>query len=138
MYKSVKQLMKTNNLPPHFYVCATINFLKDVSLVFFSCCCLVTKSCPILWDPMDYSSPGFPVLHYLLCVCVVVAQSCLSPCNPMDCSLPGFSVRGIFQARILQWVAISFSRGSSWPRDQTQASSIADRLFTIWATREAS
>ena len=42
-----------------------------------------------------------------------VAQSCLTLCNPMDCSLPGFSVHGIFQARVLEWVAISFARGSS-------------------------
>ena len=49
-----------------------------------------------------------------------VAQSCLTLCNPMDCSLPGSSVRGIFQARILEWVAISFSRRSFQPRDQTQ------------------
>ena len=46
-----------------------------------------------------------------------VAQSCLTLCDPMDCSLLGFSVHGIFQARVLEWVAISFSRGSSWPRD---------------------
>ena len=55
----------------------------------------------------------------------------------MDCSLPGSSVHGIFQAKALEWVAISFSRGSSRPRDQTQISRIADRCFTIWATREA-
>ena len=48
-----------------------------------------------------------------------VAQSCLTLCDPMDCSLPGFCVHCIFQARVLEWVAISFSRGSSWPRDQT-------------------
>ena len=48
---------------------------------------------------------------------VLVAQSCLTPCNPMDCSPPGSSVDGIFQARILEWVAISSSRGSSRPRD---------------------
>ena len=57
--------------------------------------------------------------------------------DPMDCSLPGSSVLGIFQARILEWVAISFSRGSSWPRDQTQASRVVGRRFTVWATREA-
>ena len=54
----------------------------------------------------------------------------------MDCSLPGSSIPGIFQARVLEWVAVSFSRGSSQPRDQTQVSSIAGRHFTIWATRE--
>ena len=58
----------------------------------------------------------------------------------MDCSLPrppGFSIHGIFEARILEGVAISFSRGSSQPRDQTRVSRIAGRLFSIWATREA-
>ena len=52
----------------------------------------------------------------------------------MDCSLPGSSIRGIFQARVLEWVATSFSRGSSWPRDWTQVSRIAGRRFTVWAT----
>ena len=63
-----------------------------------------------------------------------VAQSCLTLCNPTNCSLPGSSVRGIFQARVLEWVAISFSRGSSQPRDQTQVSLIVGRCFTVWAT----
>ena len=66
-----------------------------------------------------------------------VAQSCPTLCDPMDCSLPGSSVHGILQARILEWVAISFSRGSSWPRDRTQVSCIAVRRFNLWATREA-
>ena len=65
-----------------------------------------------------------------------VAQSCLTFCDPMDCSLPGSSIRGIFQTRILEWVAISFSRRSSWPRDWTWVSCIVGRCFTIWATRE--
>ena len=66
-----------------------------------------------------------------------VAQSCLILCNPMDCSPPGFSIHGIFQARVLEWVAISFSRGSSQPRNWTRVSCIAGRHFTIWATRES-
>ena len=58
-------------------------------------------------------------------------------CSPMDCSLPGSSSHGmILQAIFLEWVAISFSRGSSWPRDQIQVSCIAGRHFTVWATRE--
>ena len=65
-----------------------------------------------------------------------IAQLCLTPCDPMDCSLPGSSIDGIFQARILEWVAISFSRRSSWPRDWTQISHIVGRHFIIWATRE--
>ena len=55
----------------------------------------------------------------------------------MDCRLPGSSIHGIFQARVLEWVAIYFSRRSSQPRDPTQVSRIAGRSFTIWATREA-
>ena len=69
-------------------------------------------------------------------VCVLVTQSCLTLCDPMDCSPPGFSVHETLQARILEWVAISFSRGSSQPRDQIQVSCIAGRYFAIWATRE--
>ena len=66
-----------------------------------------------------------------------VTQSCPTLCNPMDCSLPGFSIHGIFQATVPEWVAISFSRVSSQPRDQTWVSHIAGRCFTLWATREA-
>ena len=63
-----------------------------------------------------------------------VAQSCPTLCNPMDCSLPSSSIHGIFQVRILEWVAISFSRRSSRPRDWTRVSRIVGRCFTIWAT----
>ena len=58
-------------------------------------------------------------------------------CNPMDYSPPGSSVHGILQVRMLELVAISFSKGSSQPRGQTQVSYIAGGFFTIWATREA-
>ena len=66
-----------------------------------------------------------------------VTQSCPTLCDPKDCSLPGSSAHGIFQARVLEWVAISFSRGSSQPTDRTQVSHIVGRRFTVWATREA-
>ena len=59
---------------------------------------------------------------------VLVAQSCLMLCDPVDCSPPGSSVHGIMQARILEWAAISFSRGSSQPRDQTWVFCIASRF----------
>ena len=58
-------------------------------------------------------------------------QLCPTLCDPMDCSLPGSSVHGILQARILEWVAMPFSRGSSHPRDQTLVSCIAGRFFPI-------
>ena len=67
---------------------------------------------------------------------VLFSQWCLILCSPMGYSLPSPSVHGILQARILAWVAIPFSRGSSPPRDRTQVSLIAGRLFIIWATRE--
>ena len=61
----------------------------------------------------------------------------LSLCDPVDCSLPGSSVHGILQARILEWVAVLFSKGSSQPRGRTQVSHIAGGFFTVWATKEA-
>ena len=64
-----------------------------------------------------------------------VAQSCLTLCDPMDCSLPGSSLHGILQARILECVAISFSMGSSRPRDRTRVSCIPGRSFNRWATK---
>ena len=67
-----------------------------------------------------------------------VAQLCPTLCDSVDCSPPGSSVHGILQARILEWVAISFARGSSQPRDQTQVSCIAGRRFILWATKEPS
>ena len=60
-----------------------------------------------------------------------VAQLCPTFCDPMDCT-----VHGILQARVLEWVAVPFSRESSQPRDQTQVSIIASRFFTSWAPRE--
>ena len=76
------------------------------------------------------------MVNFMVKVKVLVAQSGLTLCDFMDCSLPGFSIHGMAQARTLEWVAISFSRGSSRPRDQTQVSHIAGRLFTICTTRE--
>ena len=77
-----------------------------------------------------------------MCMCIYmnseseVSQLCLT-LWPVDCSPSGSSVHGILQARILKWVAISFSRGSSRPRDRTQVSHIAGRCFNLWGTREA-
>ena len=122
-------------------------------------CVLVTQSRPTLCDPMDYSPPGSSVRGYwsglpfpspgkllgpgikprfpTYKVKSEVTQLCLTLCNPLDCNLPGSPAHGIIQAWILEWVAILFSRGSSWPRDWTQVSCIAGRLFTIWATKES-
>ena len=105
----------------------------------------------VLWVRQYINMPLFLLLGvslHLVCLCIPncsffilakeseVAQSCPTLCKPMDCSLPGSSIHGIFQAIVLEWVAIPFSRGSSWPRDWTLVSCIIDRRFNIWATRE--
>ena len=125
----------------------------------------IAQFCLTLCDPMDCSLPGSSV-HGILQGRILavpfsrssqprspilqvdsltaeppgkwseVAQSCPTLCDPMDYSLPDSPVHGIFQARILEWVAISFSR-SSQPRDWTPVSRIVGRRFTVWATREA-
>ena len=72
----------------------------------------------------------FPVIKML------VSSSVMTFCNPIDCSMPGYCVHGILQARILEWIAIPFSRGSFQPRDQTwDLICTAERFFTTWATR---
>ena len=75
------------------------------------------------------------VCHHMSLLKLKVPQSCPTLCDPMDSSLPGSSDHGILQLRILEWVAIPFSRGSSRWRDWTWVSCIASRFFTIWATR---
>ena len=81
------------------------------------------------WEP-------YLISHFCLYL-ALVAQSCLTLCDPVNCSPLGSSVHGILQARILEWVAVPFSRGSSWPRDQTWVSRIAGTFFTVWAIMEA-
>ena len=70
------------------------------------------------------SKLNYTAAHYSL-----VTRSCLALCDPMDCSLPGSYVHGIFQAGILEWVAISSSRRSSWLRDRTCVSCIGSRIL---------
>ena len=75
-----------------------------------------------------------------VCSCVLSHFSCLTLCNLMDCSPPGSAIPGVFQARILEWVAMPSSRGSSWLRDRTHVSLspvLADGFFTTRATWEA-
>ena len=105
--------------------------------------------CPSLRKCVELRTITFHLLHSVLFAVTVecfnytyilereVAQSCPTLCDSMGCSLPGSSDYGIFQARILEWVAISFCRGSSRPRDWTQVSSTAGRRFILWATSEA-
>ena len=84
------------------------------------------------WTYVNYSIENYLLVswYYLQFCCYFVAQSCPTLCDPMDCNPSGSSVPGIFQARILEWVVISFSRGSSQPRNRTHISCIPGRFFT--------
>ena len=83
----------------------------------------------ILWQSW---TPWGAVSFFPHCCCSLVAKLCLTLYHLMDSSLPGSSIHGIFQARILERVAISLSGGSSWPRDQTWVSCLAGRRWAIW------
>ena len=98
----------------HAFQCQWKNSLSSPWSQRFSLCLFLSKCCSLVkWSE------------------VKVTQLCPTFCDPMD-----YTVHGILQARILEWVAFPFSRGSSQPRDRTQVSCIAGRFFTIWATRE--
>ena len=82
----------------------------------------IVSSVPLFWTP-----------HIWVMLCAKSLQSCLTLRDPMDCSPPGSSIHGILQTKILEWVAMPSSRGSSRPRNQTRvscSSSVADRFFT--------
>ena len=103
---------------------ANVRDEERVSIKTYRMCCVLFLF--VFWKKRE-------ILCALLCL---VARSCPTLCDPMDCSLPVFSVHGFLQARILEWIAISSSRGSSWPRDRTQVSCIAGWFFTVWATEK--
>ena len=110
-------------------------FQSHVSLTYVSILSYISWTSFLwLWNPRDWMSGQQWVNSMCVCVCVcvcmhthmhthththTVSKSCQSICDPMDCSPPGSSVHGISQARILEWVAISSSRGPSWSRDRT-------------------
>ena len=78
------------------------------------------------WVSFLFKVSNSVTIHSPVCVCVYMcAQSCLTLCDSMDCSLPWSTVHGVLQARILEWVALPFSRGTSWPRDWTCVSYVS-------------
>ena len=91
----------------------------------------LTTLCLILCLQLSSSVSLGQVQEIQSCCYCLVAELCPTLCNPMDCCPPGFSVHGILQGRILDRVAISFSRRSSWLRDRTRVSCIAGGFFTI-------
>ena len=118
---------------------------SKMRLVFFlffyfniseSSLCLTISDMWQLQPTAFFSLRGCKILVHLTIVVkwkceMLVAQLCLTLCDPMDCNPPGSSVHGILQARIMEWVAIPFSRGSFWPRDWTRVSCIADVLYWL-------
>ena len=115
---------------PKSMMCSVSQFLTVTShltvtiLPFF-------HGCILLFAPW-----GLCIVSSLVKVKRKVTQSRPTPCRLMDCNLPVFYVHGIIQVRILEWIAVPFSRESSWPRDQTRVSCIVDRFPTIWNIRE--
>ena len=96
------------------------SFIMFVRVIMLLCDAII-NSFPLLCS--------IPFYEYSVEI-MLVAQSCPALCNPMDCSLRGSSIHGIFQARVLEWVAISFSRGSSQSRDGTWVFCLAGEFFT--------
>ena len=96
----------------------------------------------VYWPVLSTHSVGNPAQVFTLvicftgcsypCCCCLVAQLCLTLCDPVNCSPPDSSVPGISQARALDWVAISFFQGSSWPRDWTRVSCIDRQILYHW------
>ena len=125
-----------------------LHLRKYMFYSFSGCYPLSPRSALLAWIPTfsAVSSAHVPAVclggHYVFSsvdqsptylVVVLVAQLCPALCDPMDCSPPGSVVHGILQGRVLEWVAIPFSRGSSWPRNWTRVSCITGRFFAIWA-----
>ena len=117
--------------PSHLPVCSNSCPLSRWCHPTISSSVTPFSSCPQYFKDYGMSS------NYLSNNLGLVFRSCLTLWDPEDCRPPGSSVHGTLQARIVEWVTVPFSRGSSWPRDWTWVSCIAGKLFTIWATREA-
>ena len=145
---SIYQIFKlVSTLRQHQFFTTIVCSARDMCVYLL--CCYLCKGwelppCPLELFPMFWVIPHIKIIIYFGCVGsisryvlimwseVKVAQSCPTLCDPME-----DTVHGILQARILEWVAIPFSRGPSQPGDQTQVSCTAGRFFTSWATREA-
>ena len=112
--------------------CLTQCPLSDHALALAPCLCLPHTYCLAGQYHRADTRPqkASPTTHQLGKVKVLVTQLCLTLCSPMDCSPPGSSLHGISHPRILEWVAISFSRGSFPPRDRSCVSCLAGEFFT--------
>ena len=117
------------------YILLFYFFFSQMGLTFFLLCSYLIWMVIMEMTSLNSSSV---VQLWIICFCLVT-KSCLTlcDCDSMDCSLPGSSVHGISQARILEWIVISFFRVSSKPWDGTHLSCFAGRFFYHWARREA-
>ena len=122
---SLNQTLLYKKLPPYSW-----NYSSHYLWSILNC--IIPESLP--WVFCIFPEP---TTCWTVTITVVITQLCPTFCEPMHCSLLDSSVCGIFQARILEWVALSFSKGASGPRDWTRVSCIACRFCTVWATREA-
>ena len=112
----------------------TLLFLN--SIIVDLQCCIDTCICLVFSNTIFHIYKGWIYIYafhvyvyFYACLC---SQSSLTLCDPVNCSPSGSSIYGILQTRILEWIAISYSRGSSWPRDWTCVSCIGGRFFTTW------
>ena len=141
-WSSEKKLFITN-----FHLCPVPRLhWRWINVLLYMCCSVLTQLCLPLCDPMDCSTPGSSVHgdspgKNTGMGCHALLQGIFSTqgSNPglLHCRQILYHLSHQGSPRILEWVAYPFSRGSSWPRNQTRVSYIADRFFTSWATREA-
>ena len=140
IHVSSRKFSINKNEPSCFYVC-TMVWLSKIRVV----CLLIPIKFPSLKMGIKVFIFPVPIIMDSLCMllyyyCCSITQSCMTLCDPIDCSLPSSFVHGIFQARILEWVDIFFSRWSSWPKDQTYVSwvyCICRWILYHWATWDA-
>ena len=109
------------SLGPEVCLCSSVKFVPQEAANFLKCSVCLFHAQPLF--------PSFYRSIHSLWVCMLSRLILSNSCDPKECSLSGFSVHGIFQARILEWVAISSSRWSFWPRDWTQVSCFAGSLL---------
>ena len=112
MLRGLHFSVKCSQEAPHVVTCCAVTGTLEAAWLQSGKCLRYPGA---LWDPRRLG----PRLRCLVTPRKSAGETPLTLCDPMDCSLPGSSVHGIFQARILEWIAISFSRGSSSPRDGT-------------------
>ena len=136
-------IVALSNTHPHSFVHGKKVFIIWKTSLYFWICYLIGNLLFLINYELNYTVTflfkshecTFVVMSYLMhlfskVIRCLVTQLCLTLCDPMDCSPPGFSIHGISQANKLEWIAISFPRGSSPPRNQTIFSCIAGRFFT--------